>query len=165
MSLRSVISIPLGFFGGIGGASKNGILIKGSNYLEALNSVDTVVFDKTGTLTKGVFNVTEVNPSSDFTKEDLLKYAAYAESFSNHPIALSITKAFGKTIDKSKVESYEEIAGHGIKAVYHGKEILAGNTKLWPKRPYPLPILKLQELWSMWPLTEFTQATLLFRMK
>jgi len=79
-----------------------------------------------------VFNVTEVNPSSDFTKEDLLKYAAYAESFSNHPIALSITKAFGKTIDKSKVESYEEIAGHGIKAVYHGKEILAGNTSLWP---------------------------------
>ncbi|ADU75032.1 Cd2+/Zn2+-exporting ATPase [Acetivibrio thermocellus AD2] len=128
-----VISIPLGFFGGIGGASKNGILIKGSNYLEALNSVDTVVFDKTGTLTKGVFNVTEVNPSSDFTKEDLLKYAAYAESFSNHPIALSITKAFGKTIDKSKVESYEEIAGHGIKAVYHGKEILAGNTKLMAK--------------------------------
>jgi len=91
------------------------------------------VFDKTGTLTKGVFNVTEVNPSSDFTKEDLLKYAAYAESFSNHPIALSITKAFGKTIDKSKVESYEEIAGHGIKAVYHGKEILAGNTKLMAK--------------------------------
>jgi len=103
-----VISIPLGFFGGIGGASKNGILIKGSNYLEALNSVDTVVFDKTGTLTKGVFNVTEVNPSSDFTKEDLLKYAAYAESFFKPPIALSITKAFGKTIDKSKVESYEE---------------------------------------------------------
>nr|WP_279378949.1 heavy metal translocating P-type ATPase [Acetivibrio straminisolvens] len=132
-----VISIPLGFFGGIGGASRNGILIKGSNYLEALNSVDTVVFDKTGTLTKGVFNVTEVNPSSGYTKEDLLMYAAYAESFSNHPIALSITNAFGKTIDKNKVESYEEIAGHGIKAVSHGKEILAGNTKLMAKAAIP----------------------------
>jgi len=133
-----VISIPLGFFGGIGGASKNGILIKGSNYLEALNSVDTVVFDKTGTLTKGVFNVTEVNPASGFTKEELLKYAAYAESFSNHPIALSITKAFGEAIDKSKVESYEEIAGHGIKAVSHGKEILAGNNKLMTKAAIPI---------------------------
>ncbi|HHV29983.1 heavy metal translocating P-type ATPase [Acetivibrio mesophilus] len=132
-----VISIPLGFFGGIGGASKNGILIKGSNYLEALNSVDTVVFDKTGTLTRGVFNVTEVNPSSGFTKENLLKYAAYAESFSNHPIALSITKAFGETIDKNKIESYEEIAGHGIKAISHGKEILAGNASLMTKASIP----------------------------
>lgn len=132
-----VISIPLGFFGGIGGASKNGILIKGSNYLEALNSVDTVVFDKTGTLTKGVFNVTEIQPSADFTKENLLKYAAYAESFSNHPIALSITKAFAETIDKNEVESYEEVSGHGIRAVYNGKEILAGNTKLMTKAMVP----------------------------
>lgn len=128
-----VISIPLGFFGGIGGASRNGILIKGSNYLEALNNVDTIVFDKTGTLTKGVFKVTEISPSADFTKENLLKYAATAESFSNHPIAISIMKAFSENIDKNEVESYEEISGHGIKVVSQGKEILAGNEKLMTK--------------------------------
>ncbi|MFZ5989488.1 MAG: heavy metal translocating P-type ATPase [Bacillota bacterium] len=125
-----VISIPLGFFGGIGGASRNGILIKGSNYLEALNNVDTVVFDKTGTLTKGVFKVTEIVPYGSLTKDALLEYAAISESYSNHPIALSIMKAYGKEIDKNIIESYDEISGHGIRVKAGGKEIYAGNTKL-----------------------------------
>lgn len=128
-----VISIPLGFFGGIGGASRNGILVKGGNYLEALNGVDTVVFDKTGTLTKGVFKVTEVNPKNEFGKEDLLYYAAYAESFSNHPIAVSIAKAYGETMDSSRLKEYEEISGYGVKAVLDGKTVLAGNDKLMEK--------------------------------
>lgn len=125
-----VISIPLGFFGGIGGASKRGILIKGSNYFEALNNVETVVFDKTGTLTKGVFKVTKTNSQNDFTNEELLEYAAYAESYSNHPIALSIMSAYNAETDKSRIENYQEIAGHGIKVNIDGKEVLAGNTKL-----------------------------------
>jgi Cd2+/Zn2+-exporting ATPase len=128
-----VVSIPLGFFGGIGGASKNGILIKGGNYLEALNDVDTVVFDKTGTLTKGVFKVTEIHGHNNVTKEELLEYAAYAESYSNHPIATSILKAFGKEINKEEIEGYDEISGHGIKVKVKDKEILAGNTKLMDK--------------------------------
>lgn len=128
-----VISIPLGFFGGIGGASKRGILVKGSNYLEALNNVETVVFDKTGTLTKGVFNVTEINEQNNYSKDDLIKYAAYAESYSNHPIALSILKAYGKEIDKGIIKNYDEISGHGIKVKVDGKEILAGNVKLMIK--------------------------------
>jgi len=125
-----VISIPLGYFGGIGAASRHGILIKGSNYLEALNSVNTIVFDKTGTLTKGVFEVTELNPSNGFSKESLLEYAAIAERFSNHPIALSITKAFGKGLDFYETENFEEIPGQGIRTMYQGKEILAGNEML-----------------------------------
>ncbi len=128
-----VVSIPLSFFGGIGGASKKGILVKGSNYLEALNNVDTVVFDKTGTLTKGVFKVTKISGFNGVTGEELLRYAAYAESFSNHPIAASILRAFGKEIEKGKIEVYEEIPGHGIKAMAGGKEILAGNDKLMKK--------------------------------
>lgn len=125
-----VVSIPLGFFGGIGGTSKKGILIKGSNYLEALNNVETVVFDKTGTLTKGTFNVVEINTQDNNTKEELIELAAYAEVYSNHPIAASIVKAYGKSVDMSKVEKYNEIPGHGIKAIVDGKEILAGNIKL-----------------------------------
>lgn len=128
-----VISIPLGFFGGIGGASKRGILVKGSNYLEALNSVEAVVFDKTGTLTKGVFNVTNVKPTSSFSPEELLEIAAYAEGYSNHPIGLSIMKAYDKEIDKNIIESYDEISGHGTKASIKGKEVLAGNVKLMKK--------------------------------
>lgn len=128
-----VISIPLGFFGGIGAASKNGILIKGSNYLEILKDIDTVVFDKTGTLTKGKFSVTEVNAFSGYDKEDLLKYAAYAESFSNHPIALSIVNAYGKNVDNSKIEKHEDIAGHGIIAHVEGREVIAGNHKMMVK--------------------------------
>jgi Cd2+/Zn2+-exporting ATPase len=128
-----VISIPLGFFGGIGGASKNGILIKGSNYLEALNYVDTVVFDKTGTLTKGVFKVTEINTSNGFEKDELLEYAAYAESYSTHPIALSIVKAYGKEIDKGDIQDYDEISGHGIKTRIKAREVLVGNKRLMEK--------------------------------
>lgn len=125
-----VISIPLGFFGGIGGASKNGILVKGGNYLEALNNVETVVFDKTGTLTKGVFKATEVKPKGSFSIEDLIKFAAYAESYSNHPIALSIIKAYDKEIVKDKIDKYEEVSGKGVKALIEGKKVLAGNYKL-----------------------------------
>lgn len=125
-----VVSIPLGFFGGIGGASKSGVLVKGSNYLEALNSVETVIFDKTGTLTKGVFNVTEIYPQKNYTREALLEYAAYAESYSNHPIATSILKAYDKSVDKNRIQNYEEIPGHGIKVKVEGREIIAGNTKL-----------------------------------
>ncbi|MCY6484467.1 heavy metal translocating P-type ATPase [Clostridium aestuarii] len=125
-----VISVPIGFFGGIGAASRKGILIKGGNYLEALNELDTIVFDKTGTLTKGVFNVTELNTFNEVKKEELLRYAAFAESYSNHPIANSILKAYSKAIDKSIIEDYEEIAGHGIKALIKGKQVLAGNDKL-----------------------------------
>lgn len=125
-----VVSIPLGFFGGIGGASKNGVLVKGGNYLEALNNVEVVVFDKTGTLTKGVFKVTEINPKENITKAELLEYAAFAESYSNHPIATSIITAYGKSINKNEVECYNEISGQGLKIRVRGKEVLAGNTKL-----------------------------------
>jgi len=125
-----VISIPLGFFGGIGGASKRGILIKGSNYLEALNDVETIVFDKTGTLTKGIFKVTEINSQNDVTNEELIKYAAYAESYSNHPIATSIMKAYTNEIDQKTIEKHQEIPGHGIKVTVGGKEVLAGNNRL-----------------------------------
>lgn len=127
-----VISIPLGFFGGIGAASKSGILIKGSNYLEALNSVEVVVFDKTGTLTKGVFKVTEIKPVG-ISSEELLEYAAYAESYSTHPIATSILKAYQKDVAKGDVESYDELSGHGIKVRVKGKDVLAGNTRLMNK--------------------------------
>lgn len=125
-----VVSIPLSFFGGIGEASKNGILVKGSNYLEALSNVDTVVFDKTGTLTKGIFKVTSIMSNGSIPDTELLQYAAYAESYSNHPIALSIQKAYGKEIDKNEFSDYEEIPGHGTKVKVKGKTILAGNTKL-----------------------------------
>lgn len=125
-----VISIPLGFFGGIGGASSKGILVKGSNYLEALNNVEAVVFDKTGTLTKGVFKVTEINTIDEGEKRELLEIAAYAESFSNHPIAISILKEYEKEIDKTLIDSYEEIAGNGVRALVGGREVLAGNNKL-----------------------------------
>ena len=128
-----VVSIPLGFFGGIGGASKNGILIKGGNYLEALNNVEIVIFDKTGTLTKGVFKVTRIKSKENISDNELLEYAAYAESFSNHPIAISILKEYGKDIDGSEVKEYEEISGHGIKVEVKGKTILAGNEKLMVK--------------------------------
>ncbi|NMM62301.1 cadmium-translocating P-type ATPase [Clostridium sp. P21] len=128
-----VISIPLGFFGGIGGASKNGILIKGGNYLEALNNVEMVVFDKTGTLTKGTFKVTEIAAFNNMTKEEILEYAAFAESYSNHPIATSILKAYDKEIDKSSMKNYEEISGHGVRVNINEKEVLCGNIKLMDK--------------------------------
>ncbi len=125
-----VVSIPLSFFGGIGGASKNGILIKGSSYLEALNNVDTVVFDKTGTLTKGIFKVTQVMPVEGMDKKRLVEYAAYAESYSNHPIALSIQKAYEREIDKGLVSEYQEISGRGIKVKVRDEAVLAGNARL-----------------------------------
>jgi Cd2+/Zn2+-exporting ATPase len=125
-----VISIPLSFFGGIGGASRNGILVKGSNYLDALHNVDTVVFDKTGTLTKGVFAVAEIVPAGELSRDALLELAAYAESNSNHPIAVSIQKAYGGKIQRERIAGYEEIAGHGIRVSVDGAAILAGNSKL-----------------------------------
>ena len=128
-----VISIPLGFFGGIGGASKKGILIKGSNYLEALSSAEIVVFDKTGTLTEGVFEVQKVE-ANEISKEELLKYAAYGEYNSNHPISISLRNAYGKEIDQSKILYAEELAGRGIIAKVEGKEILIGNDKLMKEK-------------------------------
>ena len=128
-----VISIPLGFFGGIGGASKNGILVKGGNYLEALNNVEMVVFDKTGTLTKGIFKVTEINPENNISKDELLACAAYAENYSNHPIATSIIREYNNEIIQDKIENHEEISGHGVKVILDGKEVLAGNYKLMNK--------------------------------
>ena len=125
-----VISIPLSFFGGIGCASKNGILVKGSNYLETLSDVKYFVFDKTGTLTKGVFEVTDVVPTECFDKDSLLEYAAYAESASTHPISVSLKKAYNQKINNTLVENIQEIAGHGVEADYNGHHILAGNAKL-----------------------------------
>ncbi|OMP28247.1 heavy metal translocating P-type ATPase [Bacillus sp. I-2] len=126
-----VVSIPLGFFGGIGAASKRGILVKGSNYLEALNSVSYAVFDKTGTLTKGNFTVTNIVTTSDkWSEEELLSFAALAEAHSSHPIAESIKAAYGSPLDESKIEAYEDIAGHGIKATISGSQVLAGNHRL-----------------------------------
>ena len=128
-----VLSIPLSFFGGIGSASKNGILIKGSNYLEALRKANTVVLDKTGTITKGVFKVTEINPVG-MSEDELLKYAAIAEANSNHPIAKSIMESYNEKFEEevklSEIDKYEEIAAHGIKVLYNGKTILAGSSKL-----------------------------------
>ncbi len=124
-----VISIPLGFFGGIGGASKCGILVKGSNYLEALAQAEIVVFDKTGTLTEGVFEVQKIE-AVDISKEELLKMATYAESFSNHPISLSLKKAYQKEIDSKLVSQAKEISGHGVEAVVENKQVLVGNDKL-----------------------------------
>ena len=134
-----VISIPLGFFGGIGGASKCGILIKGSNYLEALSKPDSVVFDKTGTLTKGSFEVTKISPQNGISGEQLVEYAAYAENYSNHPIALSLKKAYKKDIDTSKISNVSEFAGNGVKADINGEEILAGNSALMEKFQINIP--------------------------
>jgi Cd2+/Zn2+-exporting ATPase len=124
-----VISIPLTFFGGIGAASRKGVLVKGSNYLEALNKLDTIVFDKTGTLTKGVFNVTEIIAADGFSNDEILEYAAKAESFSNHPIARSVANAYGKEIDKSALSEYTEIAGQGISVIDGSSKIVVGNEK------------------------------------
>lgn len=124
-----VISVPLSFFGGIGGASKKGILVKGSNYLELLAQTEIVVFDKTGTLTKGVFNVQEIHPEG-ISEQELLKLTAYAESYSNHPISLSLKRAYNNDIENDKISNVEEIPGHGVSATVEGKKVLAGNIKL-----------------------------------
>lgn len=131
-----VISIPLSFFGGIGGASKDGILIKGSNYIETLASAKYVVFDKTGTVTQGVFEVTEVTPNQ-MSEEELLEYAALAESYSTHPISKSLKNAYGKQLDMTKVSDVQEISGHGVTAKVSGKEIVVGNEKLMHKLQVP----------------------------
>ena len=125
-----VISVPLGFFAGIGGASKCGILVKGSSYLELLSKPETIVFDKTGTLTQGCFKVVKIVQQEDTTKEELLELTAYAESYSNHPIALSIKKAYDKSIDKNKISEISEIAGNGVRAEINGCSILVGNENL-----------------------------------
>jgi Cd2+/Zn2+-exporting ATPase len=138
-----VISVPLSFFGGIGGASTRGILVKGGNYLEVLAQTDTIVFDKTGTLTKGVFLVQEIQParagdgSLVMTKVELLEFAALAEHFSNHPISLSLRQAYGQEIDSSRIADMEEVTGHGVRAVVDGKEVLAGNHKLMELNSVP----------------------------
>ena len=138
-----VISIPLSFFAGIGGASKNGVLIKGGNYIELLSRADTVVFDKTGTLTKGSFAVTKVIEKAGVSKEEMIKYAAMAEYYSNHPIALSLKNAYKNDIDETKIKDVEETAGNGVKANVEGHSILAGNGKLMEK--YNVEFEKEQE--------------------
>jgi Cd2+/Zn2+-exporting ATPase len=125
-----VLSIPLAYFGGIGAASKKGILVKGGNYLEALVSADRVIFDKTGTLTEGKFTVSEINPVEGTVKDELLYYGAYGEYYSNHPIAESIKRKYGKTIEKENIESHNELAGFGIKCKVNNEEVLVGNYKL-----------------------------------
>lgn len=132
-----VISVPLGFFGGIGSASRKGVLIKGSNYLEALNFVDTIVFDKTGTLTKGVFEVSKITPNDTISEDELLKYAALAEMHSSHPIGKSILNAYNKPLNQEEIKLYEEIPGHGTKAILEEKTLLAGNSKLMDKFNIP----------------------------
>ena len=128
-----VISVPLGFFAGIGGASKSGILIKGACYIEALSKPYAVVFDKTGTLTKGTFKVTKIQPVEKISADELLKYAAYAENYSTHPIATSLKGTYGRNIDTSLIRNVEEISGNGIKAQIDNSEILVGNNKLMTK--------------------------------
>ena len=125
-----VISVPLSFFGGIGGASRLGILVKGSNYLEALGSTETVVFDKTGTLTDGTFAVTEIRPSAALTEDELIALAALAEAYSTHPIAASVRAAFARDIDHSRIARVEEVSGRGVEAEIDGKQVLVGNDKL-----------------------------------
>ncbi|KAA0257796.1 cadmium-translocating P-type ATPase [Deferribacter autotrophicus] len=132
-----VISIPLSYFSGIGKSAKNGILVKGSNYLEALTDTEVVAFDKTGTLTKGVFKINRIVTKNGASEDEILKYAAYAEINSNHPVAEVIVKSFGQPIDKSKIESFEEIKGYGLKAVVNGKTILVGNDGLMHMKGIP----------------------------
>jgi Zn2+/Cd2+-exporting ATPase len=128
-----VISIPLSFFGGLGGASKSGVLVKGSNYLEALANTEIAVFDKTGTLTKGTFSVKEIKNNELYSNDELVELAAFVESYSNHPIADALKNAYSKDIDSSRVQEVEEIAGHGVKANIDGRVVYAGNDKLMTK--------------------------------
>ena len=135
-----VISVPLSFFGGIGGASQIGVLVKGSNYLEALSEVDTVVFDKTGTLTNGTFDVVAVHPADDVREDELLELAAHAESFSDHPIAASVRRAYGAQIDQARVGDAAEESGHGVCARVDGREVLVGNAKLMAAHSVDAPV-------------------------
>lgn len=134
-----VISVPLGYFGGIGGASRHGILVKGANYLEALTDVRTVIFDKTGTLTQGVFEVVAIKAQAGFSIEELLRITAAAEEHSNHPIAKSIRRKFGQALENGAIEGYEEISGRGIRALVNGKTVLAGKTELLAQNSVGVP--------------------------
>lgn len=138
-----VISIPLGYFGGVGGAAKRGIMVKGSTYLDSLAATRTVVFDKTGTLTKGVFKVTGIYPQNGFAEEDLLRLTAQAEVHSNHPIAQSIMEAYGQALDASLLNEYEEIAGHGVRARIGMQQVLVGNERLLQRES--IPVAPVQE--------------------
>jgi Cd2+/Zn2+-exporting ATPase len=138
-----VISIPLGYFGGVGWASRKGILVKGSTYLDVLTKVTKIVLDKTGTLTKGVFKVIEIKTYNDFTGEDVLKFAAFAEAQSNHPLAKAVQNAYGKVINSSTIEKVQEIAGHGIKARVNGKNITIGNDRLLHVENIEHPVCKV----------------------
>ncbi|MCK9424181.1 MAG: cadmium-translocating P-type ATPase [Bacteroidales bacterium] len=139
-----VISIPLGYFGGIGAASRRGILVKGSNFMDALTQVKIVVFDKTGTLTKGEFKVSEIVTSNGFSKEDILEFAAYAESSSNHPVAKSISEVYHQKIDNTRIKQVDEISGYGIRAVIDDKVVLAGNDKLLHKENIKHPVCEVE---------------------
>lgn len=139
-----VISVPLSFFAGIGASAKKGILVKGGNYLEQLAKAQIMVFDKTGTLTKGVFRVQKMMCAPGVEKEELLRYAAYAENYSTHPIAHSVLEAYGKEIDTTHIEKVEELTGKGIQATIEGKELLVGNDKLMQE--FQIPIRKVQEI-------------------
>ena len=132
-----VVSIPLGYFGGLGGASRRGVLVKGANYLDALTRLDTVVWDKTGTLTRGVFKVVEVTPYNGFSRGRVLELAAHAEAFSSHPIAASIAEAYGQSVDEARVSGYEEVAGHGVRARVDGQLVVAGNDRLLHREGIP----------------------------
>ena len=125
-----VLSIPLGYFGGIGKSAREGILVKGSNFLDALSKATIVAFDKTGTLTKGVFKVTKIEMRNGFTEEEIIKFAALAEAHSNHPIAKAIKEAYGKEINEAEIKEHENIAGHGVKARIDGVEVMVGNDRL-----------------------------------
>jgi Cd2+/Zn2+-exporting ATPase len=138
-----VISIPLGYFGGVGGAAKRGIMVKGSTYLDSLAATRTVVFDKTGTLTQGVFKVTGIYPQNGFAAEDLLRLTAQAEVHSNHPIAQSIMEAYGQALDASLLNEYEEIAGHGVRARIGAQQVLVGNERLLQRES--IPVAPVQE--------------------
>ncbi|BDG61189.1 heavy metal translocating P-type ATPase [Caldinitratiruptor microaerophilus] len=132
-----VVSIPLGYFGGIGGASRRGVLVKGGNYLDALAKLDTVVWDKTGTLTRGVFRVVEVTSFGGYSRDQVLELAAHAETFSNHPIAAPILEAYGRPVNTTAVSDYEEVAGHGVRARVGGRLVLAGNERLMRREGVP----------------------------
>lgn len=132
-----VVSIPLGYFGGLGGASRRGVLVKGANFLDALTRLDTVVWDKTGTLTRGVFKVVEVTPCNGFSRDRVLELAAHAEAFSGHPIAASIIEAYGRAVDRQRVSGFEEIAGHGVRARVGGQPVVAGNDRLLHREGIP----------------------------
>ena len=146
-----VISVPLTFFGGVGGASRRGVLIKGANYLEQLAKTDIAVFDKTGTLTRGTFEVTAIHPNQ-ITEEELLELAALAESYSDHPISASLRAAWNRALDKSRVTDVQEIAGRGIHALVDGRPVYAGNERLMAdvhveSRPCPVKVPLSMWLW------------------